>query len=1234
MRRWELVGGGSAKFWEAAVEGAAVRVRYGRIGTEGREQLKELASADAAAAHFAKQVAEKERKGYAEVSDGEAREVRETGEVREAGAQEAGGGGAGELPDEDAFVLPAGWRKAVLPRRGGRVPKVAWPGSEALERERLRIADRAGWLEQVLDAPESDPELVRAARAYLDGAPDVLGAAAVASILPAPYQAETAEKALFADVWTARHGLSFAVRALVEKHAVEVHYLQAGRNVSEVALRPRTSFPHHYGNLSLPAEDRLRTLLAAAPEPEYRAALAALAEHRSTPRHRALACYLAPGVPGWLDECLADLPSYGTGGQELQLQLLHSLDDPAQVEPFLDAFLGIWRKAPVQLIATVADSVGTAAVPLVGGWLTMAHGAGGTKEMAAALVHFPTDGAFRLLLARVGDKHVRPALLEAVRRYPVRAVRLLAEAAAEGGQGGAAARQLLDTHLSTYPELLPQAAPLLGAAAAALAAELADAPAQAPEAGPEALPPLLVSPPWTRPRTRRTPRVVEGLRPDGEPRLAWRAGERERWARSEFDGWPYEEVADWAVEAKQVLGGSGSLWHPVWMLVQGPEEALSPFLAEWRPENLRFGADYLLPVIAKYGLAALPVALHAAGAKPGTLSPLLLPFLDVRAARLLAADMGRLKSVHAAARSWFAWHGTAGALLLVPDAVGPAGREREAAERALRLVAAADGGAELLAAVAARYGAPAAEAVAEVLATDPLEIALPARMPVLPSWAQPAVLPQLLLRAPAEGGASADGASVEGASVEGASADGASAAGVEAALPAEAVRHVLTMLALSGPEAPYPGLAVVAEVCRTDALAAFGWALFEQWQQAGMPAKESWALYALGVLGDDTTVRRLTPVVRAWPGEGAHRRAVEGLDVLAAIGTDLALLHLHGISQRVKFKALKARAQEKIAEVAEGLGLTAEQLADRLVPDLGLDPDGTTVIDYGPRRFTVGFDEQLRPYVLDADGKRRKDLPAPGAKDDAELAPAERKRFAALKKDVRTVAADQIRRLEGAMVAGRTWSAEEFTSLFVEHPLVWHLARRLVWTADDTAFRIAEDRTFADADDAPFALPGDATVRLVHPLHLGAERVAVWSELFADYEVLQPFPQLGRPVHRFTPEEAAANRLHRFEGRTVPVGRLLGLTKRGWERGAPQDAGVERWFSKRLGDRCHLVIALDEGIAVGMLDEFPDQTFETVWLDSSPGDHSSRHEYPLRYGDLDPVTASELLADLEEVTAG
>lgn len=243
----------------------------------------------------------------------------------------------------------------------------------------------------------------------------------------------------------------------------------------------------------------------------------------------------------------------------------------------------------------------------------------------------------------------------------------------------------------------------------------------------------------------------------------------------------------------------------------------------------------------------------------------------------------------------------------------------------------------------------------------------------------------------------------------------------------------------------------------------------------------------------------------------------------------------------------------------------------------------------------------------------------------------------ALKKDVRTVASDQVRRLEAAMVAQRSWTMAEFRELFLRHPLLRHLVRRLVWLSETdgvtTSFRVADDRTFANVEDAPFRPAEGAAVRIAHPLALGDE-LDDWSKVFADHEILQPFPQLGRAVFRLTDEDAGGHRLTRFEGLKVPTGKVLGLERRGWERGVPQDAGVERWISKQLADNVCLVIALDSGIAVGVVDMFPDQTLETVWLDGRPNDHHPLRTYPLRFADLDPVTVSELLADLTELTEG
>lgn len=1221
MRRWELVGAGSSKFWEAAVEGACVTVRYGRIGTEGRVNVKELATSEAAEAHFAKLVADKEKKGYAEtasVAPGQAGVASEQATVttEQAGTSEATAGDAprpsglvvpeADPLDEDTFVMPGSWRRLVLPRRGGVPRTVAAPAADAADRLRRWTVSELDWIEKVFSRNDADPVLVRAGRAFLAGKADPLGAAVVPCVIT-EHGSEEAIAVLFVDGWTAVHGLPFAARAVVDAFDLNTGWRGYGQRHLPHLLRHGATdrFSTH---MVLPLADRLRALLAVANDEVYGEVIAALEECRSTPRRRAVASYLAPGTPGWMDECIADEPAYGAGGDDLRILLLCALDDPAQVERLGHAPRLSWRGWNTALVATLADGVGTACVSLLNEAIERAWDADQRRAIITAVTRFPTDEAFQLLLDRLDDKLVRPAIQEAMRSYPQRAVRLLAAAVLKDGKNASAARQLLNTHVMLNSALLPELLPQLEAATAELVRSLDGARERVADAAPEALPPLLVAPPWTRKRTARKARVLAGLEADSTSVVTWREGERERWSRSDYAGWEYPESTNWPQEAARHLGSRGNLWYAARLLIQGPADVLAPWVEKWRPEDLWGGSDWLPAVVGTYELAAVPMAVWVAERQPANLGKLLMPILDLGAARVMASGLIRLKSMQVTARSWFARHGVAAGLLLVPDAVGPAGAARRAAEQALRTVAAEEGVDAVLAAVTARYGDDAARIVADALATDPLENALPARMPELPAWVQPAVLPQILLNS-------------------------------GEALPEAAVFHVLTMLALSKPGDPYAGLAVVTDNCRGDSLAAFAWALFEEWRQAAMPAKESWILHALGTLGDDETVRRLTPILRDWPGQGAHHRAVEGLNVLAEIGTDVALLHLHGIAQRVKFKALRVRAQEKIAEVAEGLGLTGDQLSDRLVPDLGLEPDGTTVIDYGPRRFTVGFDEQLRPFVLDADGKRRKDLPAPGVKDDQELAPAERKRFMALKKDVRTIASDQIRRLEAAMVSQRAWTAAEFRELFVRHPLVWHLVRRLVWLAEAgeggevTAFRVAEDRSLADVNDDEFVLAEDATVRLAHPLNLG-ESVAQWSELFADYEILQPFPQLGRAVRRLTPEEAKANRLERFEGCTVPVGRLLGLTKRGWERGQPQDAGVERWFSKKLTEGCYLVIELEEGIAVGMVNEFPDQTFEKVWLAASPGDYMPRwNNYTQLFGSLDPVAASELLADLEEVTA-
>ncbi|MFI0356984.1 DUF4132 domain-containing protein [Actinomadura sp. 9N407] len=475
-----------------------------------------------------------------------------------------------------------------------------------------------------------------------------------------------------------------------------------------------------------------------------------------------------------------------------------------------------------------------------------------------------------------------------------------------------------------------------------------------------------------------------------------------------------------------------------------------------------------------------------------------------------------------------------------------------------------------------------------------------------PGWARAGALPQVLLK------------------------------GRERALPAEATRHLIEALTKATPRRR-PSAAVQEALDDLDprSLFEFGWALLGLWRAAVEEERAGWAVSQLGWIGGDEGARRLGALARSWSSQEGIRLPLDGLDVLAGMGSDVALIQLHLVRAKARPKRLKNRAGTLLRKTAEARGLTPEQLADRLVPDFGLDAEGSMTLDYGPRTFTVGFDEGLKPFVTDEAGKLRKALPKPGVKDDQELAPAAYAAFAGLKKDVRSVAPEQIHRMERAMVEQRRWEVGDFRRLFAGHPLLWHIVKRLVWIHQDggadgggeggksTAFRLAEDRTFADADDEVVTLPETGDVWIAHPLHLG-EQLRTWGDLFGDYEILQPFPQLGRPVGAFTEKERAANRLDRVEGIVVKTSAVLRLERDGWARGEAGDGGYRIHMDWITSSDHGIVLDLEPGFPAWNPGDYAEQKLGAVWI--------GRHGSDLRFGELDEVTASELLYTLSTLS--
>lgn len=331
--------------------------------------------------------------------------------------------------------------------------------------------------------------------------------------------------------------------------------------------------------------------------------------------------------------------------------------------------------------------------------------------------------------------------------------------------------------------------------------------------------------------------------------------------------------------------------------------------------------------------------------------------------------------------------------------------------------------------------------------------------------------------------------------------------------PEEYLQAILCCYAsMEVPGVPEDAVKLAAELQEAE-LSACMIDLFHRWLDAGAEAKKKWVLYAVSVHGGEAAIPLLYEQIRELPARSRGAMAAEAVRALAWNGSSSALLLVDQISRRFKYRQVKRAAEEAMLHAAEELGISQEELEDRIVPDT---------------------------------------LPA--------------------KRQLKAVRDAQKLRLTQTFLSGRAWQADRWKALFAEKPVMHPFAVGLIWGvyAGDTlqeTFRYMEDGTFNTMEGEAFAFPETGIIRLVHPLELSGEERAAWETQLADYEILQPIDQLSRPVYRPTEEELIGTELTRFRGKTVNALSLAGkLTGQGWYKGPVGDHGEYDTFYREDKD--------------------------------------------------------------------
>ncbi len=424
-------------------------------------------------------------------------------------------------------------------------------------------------------------------------------------------------------------------------------------------------------------------------------------------------------------------------------------------------------------------------------------------------------------------------------------------------------------------------------------------------------------------------------------------------------------------------------------------------------------------------------------------------------------------------------------------------------------------------------------------------------------------------------------------------------------------------------------LAALKEHADRQSLDAFAWEVFEAWQHDASPSAQRWAMTALGDLGGDASAIRLAALIRVWPGQRLAARASAGIEVLRRIGSDAALSEIQGLTSRLRFKGLKAKASEALLAIAADRGLSLDELGDRIVPDCGLDEHARR--SFGSCTCQLGCDGRIT--VADATGGKIASFPKPGPEASPdELSMAAEWRF--FSQQLKATWTAQVARLERCMAARRRWTAADFARFVVAHPVMSRLARGLVWAAWSgpvmRCFRLDEDGQTVDLDDAPVVLEGSEALSLPHPLQLDKAERGRWGQQLVDHGLTQPFRQLLRPTLAPQPDELAAGAITRFAAdRLAAIVTVFGLDKLGWTRCLSADgkgavAGHQRRFPAA---GISAVVQYTQPVSDSAYENFEESGL-TCWFirdGDEPGDAPERR---LALRDVDLITVSETLHDL------
>lgn len=305
-----------------------------------------------------------------------------------------------------------------------------------------------------------------------------------------------------------------------------------------------------------------------------------------------------------------------------------------------------------------------------------------------------------------------------------------------------------------------------------------------------------------------------------------------------------------------------------------------------------------------------------------------------------------------------------------------------------------------------------------------------------------------------------------------------------------------------------------------------------------------------------------TPQVREQLTRVLRRGLTAGAWTLARFGDDDAILRLATMLKRTRQNRILAAASSSLREISARHHTSIEELVEQTtLRNAFKDGREYTWECADGYSVTISLTRSgaVRRAIKQPDGSIRRGKPERGTSPTQvwnEVMAQCRLLTNALRR--------QKLRLEEALTSGRQWSYALWQEHFAANLLIYPLVRKLVWEIipanqpQPGLFALpGEDGTWRDADGTSIEIDPDWTLRLAHPVSMGARLHSEWQRRLQRLRINQPFKQMRREIFVLTlAEEEARTFSPRFANYCVQAETLhnfmanqplLDSTSSGWQ---------------------------------------------------------------------------------------